>query len=569
MKYLYDFFTMPFKIVPCKKGPVLVEFLSSFFGGLVALLIPYFGSEIIHYLTLNNATGAYRSLLFLAISYFISMVLWWCNYHSYSINDMHLTDGLYERFMNKICDLNDKYSDEITAGKILNMLNSDAVQIPYYIDDIFEIINTMFMCIFLSIILFLIDYRFSLIAIIIGIFYLFYVNHYNKKANVIYENRKKEEDRFSNLFMGFLNGMSEIRTMDMHDGLYEKVNIEKKKVQKMNVKYGKYRERYKNTSFIWINIGKAILYFGAILFIMDGKLDIATMVLVVSYYETLVSEMSGFVDSLDDARVSQVSIRRMKTILDLPTTDTRRFGHIDNELVYGNILFDHVSFQYDNHIILNDANIKITPNTINCIVGESGCGKSSVMQLLLRLKSADMGAIYLDGKNLEDYSKEILSSSITAVSQKPFLYHMTIRENFSLIDSDITHQIDVCKRVGIHDFIMSLPKGYNTVLHENAANVSGGQRQLLSIARVLLTKAEILIFDEITSSLDPTLVLKIAKLVEDLKQDHTIIMITNKEEIMKISDQILLLENGRMHSYQNIEQLHKKEIKIDSEMVVC
>lgn len=569
MKHLYDFFTMPFRIVPCRKGPVLVEFLSSFFSGIMTLLIPYFGSEIIRYLTLHNATGAYRSLLFLAITYFISMILWWFNYHSYSINDMHLMDGLYERFMNKICDLKDKYSDEITAGKILNMLNSDAVQIPYYIDDIFEIVNTMFMCIFLSVILFLIDYRFSLIAIIIGIFYLLYVNYYNKKANVIYETRKKEEDKFSNLFVGFLNGMSEIRTMDMQDGLYEKVDFEKKKVQKMNLKYGKYRERYRNTSAIWINIGKAILYFGAILFIMDGKLDIATMVLVVSYYETLVSEMSSFVNCLDDARVSQVSIRRIKTILDLPTSDTRRFGHIGNDLLYGNILFDHVSFQYDNHIILNNANMKIIPNTINCIVGESGCGKSSVMQLLLRLKSPDMGTIYLDGNNLEDYSKEILSSSITAVSQKPFLYHMTIRENFSLIDPDITHQIDACKRVGIHDFIMSLPKGYNTLLRENATNVSGGQRQLLSIARVLLTKAEILIFDEITSSLDPTLVGKIAKLGEDLKQDHTIIMITNKEKIMKISDQILLLENGRLHSYQNIEQLHEKEIEMDSEMIVC
>lgn len=563
MKQLYDFFTMPFRIVPCKKGQVLVEFFSSFFGGIMSLLIPYFGSEIIRYVTLNNATGAYRSLFFLAVTYFISMILWWCNYHSYSINDIHLMDGLYERFMNKICDLKDKYSDEITAGKILNMLNSDAVQIPYYIDDIFEIVNTMFMCIFLSVILFLIDYRFSLIAIIIGAFYLFYVNYYNKKASAVYEKRKKEEDRFSNLFMGFLNGMSEIRTMDMHDGLYEKVDEEKKKVQKMNLLYGKYRERFKNTSAVWISLGKAILYFGAILFIMDGKLDIATMILVVSYYETLVSEMSGFASCLEDARISQVSIRRIKTILDLPTTDTRRFGHIDNELVYGNILFDHVSFQYDNHIILNNANMKIIPNTINCIVGESGSGKSSVMQLLLRLKSPDMGTIYLDGNNLEDYSKEILSSSITAVSQKPFLYHMTIRENFSLIDPDITHQIDACKRVGIHDFIMSLPKGYNTLLRENATNVSGGKRQLLSIARVLLTKAEILILDEITSSLDPTLVGKIAKLVEDLKQDHTIIMITNKEKIMEISDQILLLENGRLHSYQNIAQLHKKEIEID------
>lgn len=561
MKSIYDFFTIPFRIVPCNKLSVFLEFLSSFLAGIGLLLVPYFASQIIYYVTNGDSTGAYMSLLFLALTYIGLMIAWWVNYHSYSINDLTLMDGLYERFMNKICSLKDKYSDEITAGKILNMLNSDAVQIPYYIDDIFEIINSLFMTIGLSIILFLIDYRFSLITLGIGVVYIVYVNHYNKKSSIVYEKRKKEEDKFSSQFVEYLTGLRELKTLDMEDSLYNKMDKQKKINQKLNSKYGKYRERFNSTANVWINLGKVLLYVCSIIFMIDNKMDIATMVLVISYYETLVSQMRRFVKGLEDARISQVSIRRIQTILNLPTEDTRKFGLIDNDLIYGNIVFENVYFQYDNHIILNNANMKIKPKTVNCIVGESGCGKSTIMHLLLRLKQINHGNIYIDGKNLEDYSKEILSSSVTAVAQKPFLYHMSIRENFNLIDSDIINQVDACKKVGIHDFIMSLPKGYNTVLRENASNVSGGQRQLLSIARALLTKAEILIFDDITSSLDPIYVKQVANLINELKKEYTILIVTNKEQIINISDQIIVLENGNLHAYQNLENFKSDEIE--------
>lgn len=117
---------------------------------------------------------------------------------------------------------------------------------------------------------------------------------------------------------------------------------------------------------------------------------------------------------------------------------------------------------------------------------------------------------------------------------------MSIRKNLSLIDSNVDNQIEACKRVGIHDYIMSLPKGYNTVLTENATNFSGGQKQLLAIARTLLSKAEILIFDEVTSSLDTLLVEKIKDIFENLKLDHTIIIITHKKDVMKIADKIIV-----------------------------
>ena len=134
---------------------------------------------------------------------------------------------------------------------------------------------------------------------------------------------------------------------------------------------------------------------------------------------------------------------------------------------------------------------------------------------------------------------------------------MSIRANLALIDSNKKRQIEACKRVGIHDFIMSLPDGYNTILKEDATNISGGQKQLLSLARALLTTSEIILLDEVTSSLDPNTTNKIIMLLDDLKTDHTLIVITHNKDIMKATDKLIVLNNGKIECTGKHEDLIK------------
>ena len=135
---------------------------------------------------------------------------------------------------------------------------------------------------------------------------------------------------------------------------------------------------------------------------------------------------------------------------------------------------------------------------------------------------------------------------MSIATQKPFIFNMSIKDNLSLVDSNIDNQINACKRVGIHDFIMTLPKGYNTILKEDATDISGGQKQLIALARTLLSKSEILLFDEITSSLDPNTTKHIIKVLKDLKKDHTIVMITHKPQLMKSADDIIVIDKGKV-----------------------
>ena len=149
----------------------------------------------------------------------------------------------------------------------------------------------------------------------------------------------------------------------------------------------------------------------------------------------------------------------------------------------------------------------------------------------------------------------------------PTRLNMSIRDNLRLVNSNKKRQEEVIKEVGLHEFIMSLPKGYSTILTQNATNISGGQKQLLSIARSLLTDAEILLMDDVTASLDPKTTNQIIELLVRLKEDHTILVITNREDLINKADKIIYMNNGKAKSYKSLEDL-KEKLDSESEVLI-
>ena len=231
------------------------------------------------------------------------------------------------------------------------------------------------------------------------------------------------------------------------------------------------------------------------------------------------------------------------------------FGDNNNDDISGKIVFKNVSFTYDRQQVMKNVSFEIKPNSFVAIVGKSGSGKSTIFRLLLRLYKANKGHILLDNENIYDYTKEVYSSNVAIVTQKPFIFDMSIRENLSLVDSNRENQIEACKRAGIHDYITSLKDGYNTKLIGDAENISSGQKQLIALARTLLSKSEVLLFDEVTSSLDMNTSKQIINILKDLKKDHTILMITHKPQLMKMADEIIVIDNGRLVGQGNHKEL--------------
>lgn len=307
-----------------------------------------------------------------------------------------------------------------------------------------------------------------------------------------------------------------------------------------------------------IHFGKITLYIILAYLVLKGYYQVNLLVLLISYFESIMSNTGELMSYSRQIREWSISISRINNILNY-SSNTIDFGTSNVDDINGLVEFKNVNFSYKskNRGNLENINFIAKPNEITALVGHSGSGKTTITNLLLRKYIVDSGNILIDNENIYDFTEKIYSRNVVGVNQSPFMFNMSIKKNLSLIDSNFEHQVEACKRVGLHDYIMSLPSGYNTILSENATNFSGGQKQLLAIARTLLSKAEILIFDEVTSSLDPTLVEKIKDIFENLKLDHTIIIVTHKKDVMAIADKIIVLNKGQIVGQGTHNQLMK------------
>ncbi len=555
IKIIKDFF----KLVKGSKKWIFFLFLGSIMAHLSSLLIPVFASNIIYEVTNLNAKATYINIGLLAITYTVNNLFWYLNYVSYSHNFKYSYKNLREKIIDKVFTYDVEYSDKISKGTILNTVNTDTSNLSEMIDNVCEII-VVFIKVIIMIIIFLKTNLFiGIIVLLLEYTYLKSFDYTNIKSTKYLRGQQKYRDKLTDNLSQILNGLGEIKVFNIYDKIKNNFYVIANKWAEQYMLKRKYVNiRMSLLPFI-IDFGKIILYLILVYFVFIGKYEVNILVLLITYFENIMTNTKELMGYSRQLREWSISISRINKILNYSSKQQITFGLNENDYINGLVEFKNVNFTYKskNKGNLENINFIAEPNQITALVGHSGSGKTTITNLILRKYKIDSGEILIDNDNIYDYSNKVYSTNVVGVNQSPFIFNMSIRKNLSLIDSNVENQIEACKRVGIHDYIMSLPKGYNTILTENATNFSGGQKQLLAIARTLLSKAEILIFDEVTSSLDTILVEKIKTIFENLKLDHTIIIITHKKDVMKIADKIIVLNKGRIVGEGSHEELMK------------
>ena len=399
----------------------------------------------------------------------------------------------------------------------------------------------------------------GLIVLLLEVIYIKAFDYTNVMSTKYLRGQQKYRDKLTDNLSQILNGLGEIKVFNIYDKMKNNFFVIANKWSDQYMSKRKYVNiRMTLLPFI-IHFGKIALYIVLVYLVLNGRFEVNILILLITYFENIMTNTKDLMGYSRQLREWSISITRINKILNYSSKEQFEFGISENDNITGVVEFKNVNFSYKSKNNGNIENISFVaePNTITALVGHSGSGKTTITNLILRKYKVDSGEILIDNENIYNYSKSVYATNVVGVNQSPFMFNMSIRKNLSLIDSNINHQIEACKRVGIHDYIMSLPKGYNTILTENASNFSGGQKQLLAIARTLLSNAEILIFDEVTSSLDTILVEKIKEIFENLKLDHTIIIITHKKDVMKIADKLVVLNKGKIVGQGSHEELMK------------
>ena len=213
--------------------------------------------------------------------------------------------------------------------------------------------------------------------------------------------------------------------------------------------------------------------------------------------------------------------------------------------------------------MLNNVSFKINANECVAFVGKSGAGKTTIFNLLCKMYDNFTGEIYIDGINIKELDRKSIRGNITVISQNPYIFNLSIRDNLRLVKSDMTEEemIQACRDACLDEFIKKLPNGYDTIVGEGGVTLSGGERQRLAIARAFIQKTEIILFDEATSALDNETQRNIQQAINNLQKEYTILIIAHRLSTVINSDKILFLNDGKIEA----EGTHSKLLKENKE----
>ena len=307
--------------------------------------------------------------------------------------------------------------------------------------------------------------------------------------------------------------------------------------------------------------------------IQDGYLNVASA-LIIHNYSTRIDSIVHYVGVLlEKIKDFNLSSSRIFAILESEEFKKEEFGKVQLDKVNGDFEFKNVSFSYDEKEVLKDISFKVNANETVAFVGKSGVGKTTIFNLLCKMYHVKNGIITIDGHDINTLDKDSIRGNITIISQNPYIFNLSIRENFRLVKEDLTEEemINACKLACLDKFINSLPDKYDTIIGEGGVNLSGGQKQRVAIARALIQKTEIILFDEATSALDNETQASIQKAIENMKNEYTIMIIAHRLSTIINCDRIIFIDDGKVEmigtheellkSCEKYKQLYESEIK--------
>ena len=295
----------------------------------------------------------------------------------------------------------------------------------------------------------------------------------------------------------------------------------------------------------WLKAVGTIIVLASVLLHISGSMDLLTTIIMIisSYLIYAQLDNAGKYSAL--LRTVDVCVSQAQDVFATPQMD---ISGKDIAPEHCNISAENISFAYEQKKIIDSVSLSIPEHTTTALVGPSGGGKTTLTSLLSRFWDVDEGKVTLDGRDVREYSMDSLMRNFSFVFQSVYLFADTVANNirFGQPDAPMEKVVEAAKKACCHDFITALPDGYNTVIGEGGASLSGGEKQRISIARAIMKDAPIIVLDEATANVDPENEAELMKAIEALTKEKTIIMIAHRLKTVRHADQILIIENGRI-----------------------
>ncbi len=449
---------------------------------------------------------------------------------------------------------NDNNLEQITgiATTVLDVVENQGANVLVLI-----LSGLMNAVVFLVCILFF-DWRLGLIVFAGMTIYMLITSSMEKKSRSKSPVRQKNQAKLVSKVLESLQGMSVIKSFNLTGKGDEALRKAIDDNRDSNMAMERLFIPYARIQGTVLGAFKALIMLLAVAMFITGNMTItyALITIIISFQVFSDIEQTGA--GLTVLRVVSSSIEEADKVNLLPVMDENGKDYVPDD---HKISLRNVSFAYGDNWILNDVSLEIPENTMTAFVGSSGAGKTTLAMLIARFWDVDKGSISIGGRDVRDYTLESLMSQISVVFQNVYLFADTIENNIKFGMNSASHEdvVTAAKKACCHDFIMSLPDGYSTVIGEGGATLSGGEKQRISIARAILKDAPIIILDEATANVDPENEDKLTAAFDALTENKTVIMIAHRLKTIRNADKIVVLEGGKITSGTHDELLQSCE----------
>ena len=549
------------KLIDKEKSKLILASILIILSSIAEIFTGYLNGAAVEAITKLEIKN---SLIYLGIYFLLGITL-----NGYFV---HLADSLLNKVESaisrklgyftykKALDLPAEGFEKLSSGEIINRITSDTDSLSFSFGHLLNMASSLAATLIIMVYIFMNSWIVGLEILIVLLILFLVIKKYNPKLEKLHKERKKEQDKFTSLTTESIRGIREIKTLGIKNNLLEDMKDIIKLIYNKSENEIDIRKEFNIiTRFIktTLEVGTFVI---CVILLYYKQINLTFFIAMTYYvyrYMWLIENLNNLTQTYQ--RVV-VSLGRVNEILENKLYKDEQFGEKTLTNTKGILEFKNVVFAYPNEdVTLNNFNLTINPNKKIAIVGKSGQGKSTLFNLITRIFNPTKGEILLDGINIKDLTEENLRQNISIIRQEPFIFNRTIKENFEIVKENISLEEirKYTKMAYIDDYIMSLPNGYDTVLGEGGVNLSGGQKQRLSIARTLSKQSKVILFDEATSALDNESQDFIKRAIDNLVENHTIIIVAHRLSTIMDADIIHLVDKGQIVATGTHEELLK------------
>ena len=539
--------------------------ISTILLSLVALINPYLIKETVDkYITEKDPEGLINNVLLMLAVVFLEVLLRFSFIYFANWVGQHIIRDIRAEIFRHILQFKMSYFDKNSVGKLVTRVVSDIETIAaFFSSGVFTIVSDVLQMFAVAALMFYFNWKLALIALAVLPILIYATKVFQKAIKATFQEVRNQVANLNGFVQERVTGMKIVQ-------LFNREKIEYKNFMDIN---NKHKQAYVKT--IWyfsiffpiaeilssIGIG-LIVWFGSKQIISGEVPGPGTVIAFVQMAQMLFRPLRQIADKFNQLQMGIVSGERVFKVIDTHSSIAKN-GIIKAKNLKGNINFKNVKFSYvKDEEVLKGISLDVKSGQTIAIVGATGAGKSTIINLINRFYEIDNGTICVDGISIDKYSLKSLRNQVAVVLQDVFLFSDSILNNITLKNENITQKEvkQAAKQIGIHDFILTLPGGYNYNVKERGAMLSSGQRQLIAFLRAYVSKPSILILDEATSSVDANAEQMIQYATEKITKGRTSIVIAHRLATIKKADKIIVMDKGLIvEKGTHQELLEKKE----------